>query len=127
MEAEGFHVHEIDFHRSGLNPLRDLRTLFALVALFARLRPQLVHHIAAKPVLYGTLAAWLCRISAVVNTMAGMGFLFSNDNLKTRAARFLFMRVLLIMGRGRRRKLVLQNVDDRSMFLQAGLLKIASP
>lgn len=121
MEAEGFHLHHIGFHRSGLNPFRDLITLIALVVLYARLRPQLLHHIAAKPVLYGTLAAWLCRISVVVNTMAGMGFLFSNEGLKTRAARTLFMNVLLVLGRGRGRTLILQNADDRQMFLDAGL------
>ncbi|EFO33999.1 glycosyltransferase [Roseibium sp. TrichSKD4] len=121
MEEEGFHVHAIDFHRSGLNPFRDIGTLISLVLLFSRLRPDLIHNIAAKPVLYGTMAAWLCRIPAVVNTMAGMGFLFSNENLKTHAARFLFMRALLMLGRQRGRNLILQNVDDRQMFLDAGL------
>lgn len=121
IEAEGFHLTEIAFNRSGLNPLEDLGTLKALVAIYRRIRPQLVHHIAAKPVLYGTLAAFLCGVPAVVNTMAGMGFLFSNDRLKTRAARGLFMRLLLTLGNRRNTRLIVQNADDRQMFVDAGL------
>lgn len=121
IEAEGFQVHELEFNRSGLNPLRDMKMLLALVLLYRRLKPRLVHHIAAKPVLYGTIAAWLCRISVVVNTMAGMGFLFSNDSFKIRVARSLFMRMLVALGRSRGRNLIVQNRDDRQIFIDAGL------
>lgn len=123
IESERFLVEDLEFDRSGLNPIRDSKTLWRLIRLYIKLRPTLVHHIAAKPVLYGTIAAWLCRVPAVVNTMAGLGFLFSGRGLKTRVAKFMFMRMLVRLGNSKKRTLIVQNTDDRQTFLDAGLVE----
>src|SRR5690554_3534191 len=39
LEARGIRVHEIPMQRNGLNPLRDLVTLYALFRLMRRLVP----------------------------------------------------------------------------------------
>ena len=42
--------------RSSFNPFRELAAVVELVAIYRRWRPALVHHVALKPVLYGSLA-----------------------------------------------------------------------
>lgn len=69
--AEGFEAADIPFDRSGLNPLRDFKTLRAILSLYRREKPDLVHHVAMKPVLYGGIAAALAKVPAVINAMAG--------------------------------------------------------
>src|SRR3546814_7153301 len=58
--------HAIPMSRSGKNPLQELQSLYALWALFRRLRPQIVHAVTIKPVLYGGIAARLAGVPAYV-------------------------------------------------------------
>ena len=60
----------------GLNPLAELSSLLDIWWVFRQERPDLVHAIAQKPVLWGALAVRLAGPRAMVGTLAGMGLLF---------------------------------------------------
>lgn len=116
LEAEGFTVAPIPFDRSGLNPVADLKTLAAIRRLYRRERPDLVHHVAMKPTLYGTLAALLEGVPQVVNAMAGMGFLFISQGLKARLLRPAIRGAMGWLNRRPRVSVIVQNDDDRALF-----------
>ncbi len=116
LEAEGFAVVPIPFDRSGLNPVRDLATIRAIRAAYRRHRPDLVHHVAMKPTLYGSLAAWAEKVPHVVNAMAGMGFLFISQGLKARLLRPLITAAMRRANRGPGTRVIVQNDDDRALF-----------
>lgn len=50
-----------------MNPLRELFVIMRLAALYRRERPDIVHHVALKPVLYGAIAARVANVKGVVN------------------------------------------------------------
>jgi glycosyltransferase involved in cell wall biosynthesis len=52
-------AYPVDYpmHRTGMNPLTDLRTFFALRRLLHQLQPDIVFPYSIKPVIYGLLAA----------------------------------------------------------------------
>lgn len=75
--AAGLQWHELPLSRSGLNPMAELATLRRIYRLYRRLHPDLVDHVSPKPVLYGTIAARLARVPAVVNQISGLGHVFS--------------------------------------------------
>src|SRR5262249_19560416 len=83
----GFTWHQIEMSRSGRNPLREARTLARFVALYRRVRPTIVHHVTIKPVLYGSIAARMASIPAVVNAISGMGHVFTSSDRRTRRLR----------------------------------------
>lgn len=118
IEGEGIALYPIPFRRSGRNPLSDLRTLAAIHALYRRLRPDLVHHVAVKPVLYGSLAAWMAGVPAVVNAMAGLGFLFISTGAFARVARPGVTALFRILLNRANSMLILQNPDDQAMFVE---------
>ncbi|MET0067269.1 MAG: glycosyltransferase family 4 protein [Candidatus Thiodiazotropha sp.] len=76
IEAEGLLHYALPLSRSGANPFAELMTIRELYKLYRNLRPSLVHHVTIKPVLYGTLAARLAKVPAVVNAISGLGFVF---------------------------------------------------
>ena len=119
IRAEGFHLYPISLNRSGRNPLADLSTILEIRRLYAELQPDLVHQVAMKPVLYGSIAAWMAGVPKVVNAMAGLGFLFISGGLFARTVRpvvaALFRRLLNRVNS----RLILQNPDDRALFEQA--------
>jgi glycosyltransferase involved in cell wall biosynthesis len=106
----------------GVNPFRELRALAEVVKQYRSIRPDLVHHVHNKPILYGGLAARWCRIPAL-NTVAGLGHVFADKSLRMRA----LQRVLLVLFRfalkGSDRSLVaFQNSDDFEYFLDKQII-----
>jgi glycosyltransferase involved in cell wall biosynthesis len=108
----GLRLIPIRLSRKGLNPLAELRSLYGIWRVLRNERPNLLHAIAQKPVVYGALAARLAGIQAVVGTLAGMGFLFTSEGLKARALRpavvFAYRRLL----GGRNVRVIVQNPED---------------
>ncbi|MEB2398422.1 MAG: glycosyltransferase [Alcaligenaceae bacterium] len=121
--AHGFPHHVIPMSRSGRNPIEELSSLHALWRLFRRLRPDLVHAVTIKPVLYGGIAARLAGVRAYVAAISGLGFIFMRkpggfDFLRT-AATFLYK---LALGHGNSR-VIFQNESDRGVLMRAGVVK----
>lgn len=114
--AEGFVAKETPFDRSGLNPFKDFATYRAILHLYRTEQPDLVHHVAMKPVLYGGLAAYRSRIPSVVNAMAGLGFLFIAQGLKVRLLRPVIQRIFGWLNNQPNSRLILQNGDDAALF-----------
>lgn len=117
----GLRLIPLDWSRRGLNPLREMAVLVALWRIYRRERPDIVHQVALKPVLYGSLAAWLAGCGRVVNALAGLGFVFISDRKRARLLRPLvrlaFRRLLNRPGS----RLILQNPDDVRQFVGEGL------
>ena len=72
--ASGVAHHRLDSLGRELAPGRDLRALTALVALFRRLRPHLVHARSAKARFLAPLAARLARVPVTLQTVHGWSF-----------------------------------------------------
>lgn len=123
LEAEGFRWIQLPFERRSLNPLRELRFLSNLVQLYRRERPDVVHHFTIKCVVYGSLAARFAGFGRRINAVAGMGYVFTSNELRARLLR-PFVRVLLKAALdGSETRLVLQNSDDCREFDQARLIR----
>ncbi len=114
--AEGFRAYDIPFDRSGLNPIRDIGTLRAIAALYREVRPDLVHHVAMKPVLYGGIIAARQRVPCVVNAMAGLGFLFISRGAMTTIIRNFIERAFRYLNNRPNSTLIVQNGDDADLF-----------
>jgi glycosyltransferase involved in cell wall biosynthesis len=109
--------------RSGVNPIFDLISICRLIKLYRRETPQIVHHVALKPVMYGSIAARLAGIQGVVNALAGMGYIFSSDTSQTRLMRpGIEMGLRLLLGNSRMR-LIVQNPDDYNFVVQRHISK----
>jgi glycosyltransferase involved in cell wall biosynthesis len=123
LEAAGIHFHPLPFSRKGRHPLRELHTFLSVLALYRRLRPDLVHHVTIKPILYGGLAARMARIPAVVNAVAGLGYTFlargQAASLFRDLVRFGYRKALSHSNQ----TVIFQNDDDRREFISRGLVR----
>ncbi|MDP3229853.1 MAG: glycosyltransferase family 4 protein [Acidovorax sp.] len=120
--AEGFKLVPIGLRRRSRNPFSEIAAIAEIVQLYRRERPDIVHHVALKPVLYGSLAALLVRRPAVVNAMAGMGFLFTSGSRLATVLRAAVSRVFRVLLNAGRNVLILQNPDDMAMLVSGGLV-----
>ena len=118
IEAAGLRIAPIEMQRSGTNPLTDLFTIQQIIELYRREKPDLVHHVALKPILYGGYAAKRVGVPAIVNAVAGMGFIFISNSLFARTARPLIARAQRALMNRANTRTILQNPDDVEMYTQ---------
>ncbi len=122
LRAEGFEVIHVDFRRARLNPLAEFRLLRSIVRHYRALSPDVVHHVALKPILLGSLAAALARVPAIINAPVGQGFVFTSAHLKARLLRpAVSLGLRLAMG-GRGALAVFENHDDLTAMTASGAL-----
>ena len=121
IRAEGMRVLPIPMKRGRISPLADLRTLAALWRLYRAERPDIVHHVAMKPVLYGAIAARLARVPVAVGALPGLGYVFSSGDIRARLLRPLLSRGLRWALNGRRSTCLTQNPDDAAFVAGLGV------
>lgn len=110
----GLRVIPIRLSRKGMNPLTEARSLFEILGLIRRERPDLIHCVAQKPILYGALAGRMSGVKALVGTLAGMGFLFTSESVKARILRPIVLFAYRLLLGGPCTRVIVQNPDDRS-------------
>ncbi|VTU40967.1 N, N'-diacetylbacillosaminyl-diphospho-undecaprenol alpha-1,3-N-acetylgalactosaminyltransferase [Variovorax sp. PBS-H4] len=125
LEQLSITVHDIPLQRTGANPLSDLRALLALVALMRRIRPDWVLGYTVKPVIYGSLAAWLARVPHRYALITGLGYVFQEHERRGRLQ--ALVRRLYRLALGRAHKVFFQNPDDELLFRRCAILKAATP
>jgi glycosyltransferase involved in cell wall biosynthesis len=112
----GLNLIPISLARSSLNPLHEARTISELSAVFAREKPDVVHNVALKPVIYGAWTARRAGGAAIVNALMGLGWVFSSDSPKARAlrpfVRYALRRALSAPGT----RTIVQNADDAKLL-----------
>jgi glycosyltransferase involved in cell wall biosynthesis len=118
IEAEGFKLVPLAWARRSHNPFAELAALMRLTSLYRRVRPTIVHHVAVKPALVGSLAAWLAGVPRVVNAITGLGFVFSSKTTRAR-----FMRPFVRFGfrfllRRPGSVIIVQNPDDADVLVR---------
>ena len=120
IETSGMHWHSVGLSRLGRHPLREGRTVARLARLFRRLRPDVVHLVGLKPILYGTLAARWTQVPATVCAIAGLGSLYSSGGIAKRAARTVVAAYFRAALQGRQNvHFIVQNEQDQELLVSS--------
>jgi len=123
IEAEGFEFIPLPVARGKLNPFLEARTFAYLLQLYRRRRPALIHHSTVQPVIYGSIAARLLGGAAVVNTISGLGYVFTSDHRTAKALRPVLRRLWRTALSHPHSRTIFQNSDDRDDFIRMGLVR----
>jgi len=123
IERAGLQVIPHNISRSGLNPFRELLSVLQLIKVFRSFHPDVIHLIALKPIVLGSLASVFYPKAKVVNAPVGMGYLFASNDMRARLARPL-VKLVLKSTLGRKRSMtIIENSDDRSSLLEGRFLR----
>lgn len=119
IEASGVEFVPVELSRQGMNPRAEMKTLLELRRKYKIIKPSVIHHDTPKPVIYGTLAAWELRRCGVVNTVTGLGSMFTNLH-RGSGVQSLIGQMYKTALRNPRCVTVFENPDDRELFLRLG-------
>ena len=116
----GFEHHLLPISRSGRNPFAEIRALWEIYRLIQIIRPNLIHLVTIKPVLYGGLMARLSGVPAMVAAISGLGTVFvDRDQSRSLIRRGIEWLYRLALGHPNV-KVVLQNPDDLATITDMG-------
>lgn len=117
----GVTAHQVPMLRTGTNPMADLRTTWALWRLICQIQPTMVLAYTVKPVIYGTLAAWLAGVPKRFALITGLGYAFQGEGQRSilRALVQRLYRLALV----RSQLVFFQNPDDLALFQKLGVLQ----
>lgn len=115
IRSYGLKFIPIPTSRSGTNIFTELKVLWFLYQHYRREKPDVIHHVAVKPVTYGSLAAKWAKIPRVVNALSGLGFLFINAE-KNKWVHSLVTAVFKYGFNNPNLRFILQNQDDFKMI-----------
>lgn len=123
IETLGIRVIPVEFSRHGLNPFRELVTIRQLRRAMKAFDPEIVHNIALKPVVLGTLAARTCRVRNIVNAPVGMGYVFSSDDRKARILRPIIRHVFRMLLNPMGSRVIIENHDDFDSLISSKFVR----
>ena len=125
IRAEGFRLHALPWRRRGDGAIGASRAVAAIAKLYRRERPDIVHHVALKPVLFGGVALWLAfprpaRRPACIAAVNGLGSGLGSASGRARRARAATLGWALRHAAGDAR-VVAQNPEDSEALAGIGI------
>lgn len=119
----GFSHHAIPLSRSGLNPFVEIQSIWALWRLMRHIRPDIVHLVTIKPVLYGGIAARLAQVPGIVAAISGLGSVFVSKKRNSLTLYLIVEFLYKIALNHKNIKVIFQNPDDRVVLCEIGAVQ----
>lgn len=120
IEEAGLKVVNLPMSRSGMNILQEFKTCWFLYRLYHDKKPDVVHHVGIKTILWGSLAAkfasFLSADIAIVNAVSGLGGFFAEDNQSLLSK--VLPKVLRFSHNRKNLLVIFQNQEDRQLYLK---------
>jgi glycosyltransferase involved in cell wall biosynthesis len=121
---EGFHLLQWGVRRGSINPVSEFRALWQLVRTCWELRPNLIHALSLKQVVYGGIAGQVLGIPTL-SAITGLGHVFAAESLAMRALRKLLLGLLQLSQRGKLTFLTVENSDDLQLLVRSNAIPSA--
>tara|TARA_B100000886_G_C20381268_1_gene474029 strand:+ start:177 stop:1319 length:1143 start_codon:yes stop_codon:yes gene_type:complete len=123
LDNYGIKFISVPYNRKSINPFYEFCVLIKIILIYKTVKPDIVHQVAAKPIIYGSIAARICRIKSVINAPVGMGYVFTSDNIKAKVLRPLIKILFKFFidshnGINKRNKVIFENKEDLNYFIK---------
>ncbi|QOD11862.1 glycosyltransferase family 4 protein [Psychrobacter sp. 28M-43] len=126
--ALGYIVHAVPMQRTGTNPIADMKTLIVTYRLLRDIQPDYMLSYTIKPIIYGTLAAWLAKVPKRFVLLSGLGYTFQEVEESGKRSGFQkLVHGLYQQALSRSTKVFFQNPDDLNLFKKLQILKSSIP
>lgn len=122
LENEGFRFIPWNVDRRSMNPFREIAPLIDLARIYRRERPDAIIQFTIKPILYGSVAARLTGVPAIVNEFTGVGFPFLQSGPSHRYRPVLGPLLRQLLKRDNTFT-IFHNEEDRSALIKQGVLE----
>jgi glycosyltransferase involved in cell wall biosynthesis len=115
--SAGLRLVPINIERRSINPFREIALIWTLYKIYRRERPNLLHHVASKPIFYGSLVAKTLHNVQIVNAPVGLGYAFSSMDAAASLIRPLMQLAYRFLLNPKNSKVIFENCTDLDDFV----------
>ena len=117
----GLKTINLPIDKAGMNIRKELQTFWFLYKAFRDQKPDIIHLVGLKTMLWGSLAGRLAGVKSMVSAVCGLGVLFDENHKDSFISRII-LRVLRGTHKGDNVRVIFQNNDDKKLFLDKGVI-----
>jgi glycosyltransferase involved in cell wall biosynthesis len=126
LEGEGIEVIDIGWDRRSFKVRHVLYDIAKIMKLYKSIKPAIVHHVAIKPSVLGSIAALLTRTTPVVNNLAGLGGAFTSRGLRSAITRSALRGAFRFLFNRPDTRTIVENSDDRDFLVNDAGVRASS-
>jgi glycosyltransferase involved in cell wall biosynthesis len=129
LQAAGVKHQRTVFRSSGMNPLIEMFGFIQLLWLIIKFKPNILHCASPKGVLYGGLAARICRVEGLVLAISGMGYGYTagaDQGCLRALVRRVYDALAGFVFHHPNVRVIVQNQDDLNAVINKGLTQESS-
>lgn len=119
----GINVHSLPLSRSGTSIKSELKCFYNVYQLVREIKPDVIHMVTIKPVLYAGIASRLLSVKTRVASISGLGFVFIAHGIKATILRNLITKLYKFALHRKNTQVIFQNPNDRDLFLKQSIIK----
>ncbi|MDA9194146.1 glycosyltransferase family 4 protein [Alphaproteobacteria bacterium] len=127
LERSGFDVIELPVGKKFFNIFTNISVMLRLANIYRKTKPGIVYHSSVQMSFIGAIASLIMGNVLHVNSITGVGYLFSSNNLKARILRCVLTPVMRFLWARNNAVMLFQNLDDHNLFCTKGLAKTDAP
>jgi glycosyltransferase involved in cell wall biosynthesis len=118
----GFNFIKLPSTRSNTNIIDEIRVIYFLYNLYKTEKPDIIHHVAMKSVIYGSFATMFLKHPKIINAITGMGTVFIDK--KNNLLSYLFITLSLRLTFDKKNtRVIMQNKDDFKFIERKNIVK----
>lgn len=125
LQSYGAKPVEVVMQRTGMNPLKDIKTVFSIKKVLKENQIDILFPYTIKPVIYGSIAARSLNIPTF-SLITGLGYTFSATSFKSKVlqkfSQFLYRKAL-----SKNKVVIFQNTDDHQLFIEKKVMTKSQP
>ncbi len=121
--ALGIKGHDLPAHTGSFNPIGQAMLAFNIFKTLKDVQPDIVHAITLRHAFFTGLASKITKTPRAVFTIAGLGSLQDEENLKVKIVRALIVPLFRCAFGSEGRFVIFQNPDDAQALLSCGAVE----
>lgn len=118
IREEGFRLIPLRLVRESYSPLNELRAIRQMRQIYRTEDPDIVHHVALKPVLYGSISALGRKNIRAINALTGLGYLVASSTRKARFLRLVIWNFFRLFLNKPHQRVLVENPDDKQLLIE---------
>ncbi len=116
LKKTGCEIINWKLKRNSINPLLELISIFDLIKIYMKIKPEIAHHFTIKSCLYGSIAARVIGVTKVLNAITGLGHVFLAKNTNAFIYKIVMVFIYRKVFNHKSSNLIFQNIEDRKFF-----------
>jgi len=104
-------------YRTSINPILDLKLINHLTGLINKIKPDIIHNITIKPILFGSFAVKIINPNIkIINSVTGLGYAITNNHFFIKS----IMQILIRLFVSKKSHFLFLNKHDKTFYHKLG-------